>query len=57
MQFDILYCFIKLFIYEYLIFAFISGDFLQNSQNIGKNGENTPSWLAHQVQVVEIWSL
>ena len=52
MQFDILYCFIKPFIYEYLIFTFISGDFLRNSQNMGKNGENTPTWWARQAQVV-----
>ena len=61
MQFNILYGFIRLFIYEYLIFTFISGVFLQNSQNIGKSGVNTPSWLARQAQVVgdmcEIWSL
>ena len=42
MQFNILYGFIRLFIYEYLIFTFISGVFLQNSQNIGKSGVNTP---------------
>ena len=52
MQFNILHCFIKQLIYEYLIFTFISGDFLRNSQNMGKNGEKTPSWWAHQAQVV-----
>ena len=52
MQFNILYCFIKPFIYEYLTFTFISGDFLRNSQNMGKNGKNTPSWWTRQGQVV-----
>ena len=52
MQFNFLYCFIKPFIYEYLIFTFISDDFLRNSQNMGENGENTPSWWARQAQVV-----
>ena len=44
MQFNFLYCFIKPLIYQYLIFTFISDEFLRNSQNMGKNGENTPSW-------------
>ena len=53
MQFNFLYCFIKPFIYEYLIFTFISDDFLRNfSQNMGNNGENTPSLWARQAQVV-----
>ena len=52
MQFNFLYCFIKPFIYEYLIFTFISDEFLPNSQNMGKNAENTPSWWARQAQVV-----
>ena len=52
MQFIFLYCFIKPFICEYLIFTFISDDFLRNSQNMGKNAENTPSWWARQAQVV-----
>ena len=52
MQFNFLYCFMKPFIYEYLIFTFISDEFLRNSQNMGKNGENTPSWWARQAQVV-----
>ena len=47
-----LYCIIKPFIYEYLIFAFIPDEFLRNSQNMGKNDENTPSWWARQAQVV-----
>ena len=52
MQFNFLYCFIKPFIYEYLIFTFISDEFLRNSQNMAKNGENTPPWWARQAQVV-----
>ena len=52
MQFNFLYCFIKPFIYQYLIFTFISDEFLRNSQNMGNNGENTPSWWACQAQVV-----
>ena len=36
MQFNFLYCFINPFIYEYLIFTFISDEFLRNSQNMGK---------------------
>ena len=52
MQFHFLYCFVKPLIYEYLIFTFISDEFLRNSQNMGTNGENTPSWWARQAQVV-----
>ena len=59
MPFDILYCFIKPFIYEYLIFTFICGDFLRYSQNMGKNGENTPFGGHVRCKLLEIsvWNL